>query len=384
MSTVRIPASLADADPLQYVSAAFPARTQARTAPRFTPNSRLMTVAIVGIGHYVPPDILSNDELERRVDTSDKWIREHTGIVTRHVASGGATSDLAVPAIVECLKHSSYGLADVDCLVIATSTPDYAFPSTAAVTLRKLGAEGVWGFDISAACSGFLYALSVATSMIQSGLCRRIIVCGAEKLTSITDYSERLGAVLFGDAAAAVLLETSPDSATGIIDSECRLQPVTETWLYQRAGGSAHPSTAETVAQRQHFLTLNGREVFRAAVTSMADVSAAIMHRNGLSADAIDWFVPHQANIRIIREVATCLGLPIERVMMNIERFGNTSAASIPLCLSEWYERGLLQPGNRVILSSFGAGFTSAGTYLRWSLPAQSRTNVGSSGLPAT
>ena len=327
-----------------------------------------MRAAITSIGHYVPPDILSNRFFESSLDTSDEWIRSRTGIAERRIARLGGTSDLIVPAALQCLSARGIPADDLDCIIVATVTPDYVFPSTAAKVQAGIGAWKAWGFDISAACCGFIMALIVATRFVETGAARKVLVCGADKMTSVTNYEDRLSAVLFGDAAGVALVEQSNDETVGVIDHVAQMDGRHVTDLYMPAGGSVRPASYETIANKQHYLVQDGSSVFKAASAGMVKTTQELLGRNGLSPDDVQWLVPHQANKRIIEAVGKKIGMSSDRVMCNIEHYGNTSSATIPLCLSEWMEKGELHKGDNVILTSFGAGYTSAALYLRWAI----------------
>lgn len=327
-----------------------------------------MRAAITSISHYVPPDILDNQFFESRLDTSDQWIRSRTGIVERRIARTGGTSDLIIPAAQKCLNKRGISASEVDCIIVATVTPDYVFPSTASIVQAGIKAHSAWGFDLSAACCGFIVALIVATRFVESGGARTVLVCGADKMTSIANYEDRTSAVLFGDGAGVALVEQSDDDSIGVIDHLARMDGRHATELYMPAGGSVRPASFETVANRQHYLVQDGSTVFKAASKDIVEVTQELLQRNGMTTDDIRWFVPHQANLRIIDSVGERLGLDSGRMMCNIQKYGNTSSATIPLCLSEWMEKGELHRGDNVILSSFGAGFTSASLYMRWAV----------------
>ncbi len=322
---------------------------------------------ITAIGHYVPEKVLSNFDLEKMVDTSDEWIRTRTGIIERRVLEQGATSDLATRAVANMLRNAGKKGDDIDVIIVATVTPDMFFPSTACLIQQKVGAKQAWGFDVSAACSGFLYALVIGAQFIESGTHKNVVVVGADKMTSIVDYTDRNNCILFGDAAAAVLLEPSDDPSVGILDYVLHSDGSGEPFLHMKGGGSLHPPTHETVDKKMHYLYQDGKAVFKVAVVSMADVSVEIMKRNGLTGDEVDWLVPHQANLRIIDATAERMGLDRSKVMINIDRYGNTTAGTIPLCLSEWWETGKLKAGHNLVLSSFGAGYTWGAVLVRWS-----------------
>ncbi len=324
--------------------------------------------AITAVGHYLPERVLTNEELEKTVDTTDEWIRTRTGITERRILDRGATSDLAVPAIQMALSNRGITPEDIDLIIVATVTPDMFFPSTAAVIQDKLGAKNAWGFDLSAACSGFLYALVVGSQFIESGACKKIIVVGADKMSSIVDYKDRNTCILFGDAGAAVLLEPSDNSAIGIIDHKLYGDGSGGNYLYMKGGGSLNPTSHETIDKGMHYLFQDGKAVFKVAVIGMADVSAEIMKRNNLTSDDIDYLVPHQANLRIIDACRERMRLDPSKVMINIDKYGNTTAATIPLCLSEWWHCGKLKRGNTVVLSSFGAGYTWGAVLVKWAM----------------
>ena len=330
-----------------------------------------MRAAITASGHHVPDDVYPNSYFEGRLDTTDEWIRSRTGIVERRLAAGGGTSDLAVPAAQRCLDRRGISPAAVDCIVVATMTPDRLCPSTAAAVQRKLGAVNAWGFDVAAACSGFIYSLVVATKLVETGAARRVLVCGADRMSSVIDPEDRTTAVLFGDGAGAVLIEAIEDESVGILDSVCHMDGEGEESLYIPAGGSVEPATPDSVSARRHYVLQDGATVFKAAVVGMAEVTEELLKRNELALADIAWLVPHQANRRIIEAVARRLGLPIARVAMNIDRYGNTVAGTIPICLAEWDAAGRFAYGDRIVLSAFGAGFTAGSVYLRWAVPSR-------------
>jgi 3-oxoacyl-[acyl-carrier-protein] synthase-3 len=329
-----------------------------------------MRAAVTATGHYVPPDVVANDYFASRLDTTDQWIRSRTGIVERRVAHEGATSDLAVAAAQRCLKARGLSAAAIDGIVVATMTPDRPLPSTAAIVQRKLGAVNAWGFDVAAACSGFVYALIAAAKLVESGALRCALVCGADRMSSVIDPLDRATAVLFGDGAGAVLVEPIADDTVGILDHVCFMDGDGEDALYIPSGGSLRPASAESVAAREHFVVQDGPAVFRAAVTGMADVTEALLKRTGLAGAEVDWLVPHQANRRIIEAVAKRIGFDLARVVINIDRFGNTVAATIPMGLSELNEQKRLAYGDRIVLTAFGAGYTAGAIYLRWAIRA--------------
>lgn len=323
---------------------------------------------ITAISHYVPEDILSNSDLEKLVDTNDEWIKSRTGISERRILKKGATSDLAFPAVQNILKQRNISPLEIDTIIVATVTPDMFFPSTACILQEKIGAKNAFAFDLNAACSGFLYALVVGSQMIESGSQKKVLVVGADKMSSILNYKDRNTCILFGDGAGAVLLEPSEDETFGVLDNRLYSDGSGKDFLYMKGGGSLNPATHETVDQQLHYIFQDGKSVFKVAVIGMADVSAELMTRNNLTSENIDWLVPHQANLRIIDACAERMGIDKSKVMINIERYGNTTAATIPLCLSEWWHAGKIIKGQNIILSSFGAGYTWGAVYLRWSL----------------
>ena len=321
---------------------------------------------ITGVGGYVPDYVLNNEELSRMVDTNDEWITTRVGIKERRILTeeGLGTSYMARKAAKQLLQKTGVDPDSIDALIVTTSTADYQFPSTASIVLGKLGLKNAFAFDFWAACCGFIYTLDVASSMIQSGRYKKIIVIGADKMSSVTDYKDRATCPLFGDGAGAVLLEATTEDNIGVRDSYFRCDGKGLPFLHVKAGGSVSPPSAFTVDHRLHYLYQEGRTVFRYAVTNMSDDCALIAERNGLNKDNIQWVVPHQANMRIIEAVAKRLELPMEQVMVNIEHFGNTSAASIPLAL--WENEHQLRKGDNIILTAFGAGFVHGASYLKW------------------
>jgi 3-oxoacyl-[acyl-carrier-protein] synthase-3 len=328
--------------------------------------TRIGRAAITATGHYLPPDVYPNEYFEARLETSDAWIRSRTGIAERRFASAGGTSDLIVPAARRCLDVRGISPAAIDCIIVATMTPDRLCPSTAAVVQRKLGAVHAWGFDLAGACSGFVYGLIVATKLVESGAVRRLLLCGADRMSSVVDPEDRATAVLFGDGAGTVLVEPVEDESVGILDHVCHMNGEGESSLYIPAGGSVEPAGADSVAKRHHYVVQDGPAVFKAAVGGMAEVTEEILKRNDVTVADLAWLVPHQANRRIIEAVAKRLGLGLERIIINLDRYGNTVGATIPIALSEWNERGCFTHGDRVVLSAFGAGYTAGSVYLRW------------------
>ena len=332
-----------------------------------------LRAAITAVGHYVPEKILTNTDLEKMVDTTAEWILTRTGISERRILEQGATSDLAVKAIEMLLNNRRISLDEVDVMIVATVTPDMFFPSTACVIMDKMRTKGPWGFDISAACSGFLYALVVGAQFIESGMHKKVLVVGADKMSSIVDFTDRNSCILFGDGAGAVLLEPSTDPSIGILDNILYCDGSGGCYLYMKGGGSLHPATHETIDNRMHYLYQDGKSVFKVAVIGMADVSAEIMKRNNLTGKDIDYLVPHQANLRIIDACRERMGLDPSKVMINIGKYGNTTAATIPLCLSEWWHCGRLKRGQTLVLSSFGAGYTWGASLVRWAFDNPSK-----------
>ena len=321
---------------------------------------------ITGVGGYVPEYVLNNEELSRMVDTNDEWIMSRVGIKERRILNeeGLGTSYMARKAAKQLLQKTGVDPDTIDALIVATSSADYKFPSTASIVLGKLGLKNAFAFDYWGACCGFLFALDVAASMIQSGRYKKIIVIGADKMSSMVDYMDRQTCPLFGDGAAAVLMEATTEQNIGVMDSYLRADGKGLPFLHMKAGGSVCPPSHFTVDHRLHYLYQEGRTVFRYAVTSMSDDCALIAERNGLNKDNIRFVVPHQANIRIIEAVAKRLELTMDKVMVNIEHFGNTSAASIPLAL--WENESLLKKGDNLVLTAFGAGFVHGASYLKW------------------
>jgi 3-oxoacyl-[acyl-carrier-protein] synthase III len=324
-----------------------------------------ITAAITSVGGYVPEDRLTNFDLEKMVDTNDEWIRTRTGISERRIlkGEGKATSDMVVPAVLELCAKRGIDPSEIDCMIVATVTPDMVFPATANIVCDKIGAVNAWGYDLGAACSGFLFALTTGAAYIESGRFKKVVVVGADKMSAIIDYTDRNTCVIFGDGAGAVLLE--PDTeGFGILDSILKSDGSGRHFLNMKAGGSAHPATIETVTNRDHYAYQEGKTVFKFAVKGMADVSAELLERNQLTGDDIAWLVPHQANLRIIDATATRMGLPHHKVMINIQRFGNTTAGTIPLCLWEWQDK--LKSGDHLVLAAFGGGFTWGATLVKW------------------
>ena len=324
-----------------------------------------INAAITGIQGYVPDYVLNNKELEELVDTNDEWIVSRTGIKERRILKdkNKGSSDLGTAAVNGLLKKTNTRAEDIDLLICATATPDMLFPSTACLIANKIGAGNICAFDIMAACSVFLYALTTASKFVESGTYKKVIVVGCDKMSSIVDYTDRTTCVIFGDGAGAVLLEPNFDGL-GIQDTILRSDGGGGEFLHQKAGGSLHPASHKTVDAREHFVYQDGQPVFKAAVKSMADVSEEIMKRNNLTADDVAWLVPHQANKRIIDATSRRMGVGDEKVMLNIEKYGNTTTGTIPLCLWDWETQ--LKKGDNLVLAAFGGGFTWGSIYLKW------------------
>jgi len=323
------------------------------------------SAVITAVGGYVPDYILNNQELSSMVDTTDEWIMSRVGIKERHIQKGEGlgASDMGVEAIKEIFEKTGTKPEEIDLVICATVTPDHPFPATANIIADKLDIRDAHGFDINGACSGFLYALDTASRFIESGGKKKVIVVGAEKMSSIVDYTDRTTCVLFGDGAAAVLLEPTEEEI-GIRDRILKSDGFGRVHLHMKAGGSVYPSSHETIDKKMHYVYQEGQPVFKNAVSKMADVSVEIMERNNMTHEDIAWLVPHQANLRIIGATAERMNLPKEKVMINIERYGNTTSATIPLCLWEWEKQ--LKKGDNIVLASFGAGFTWGSVYLKW------------------
>ena len=321
--------------------------------------------AITGVSGYLPDYVLTNQELEQMMDTTDEWIQTRTGIKERHILKGEGlgTSDMGAEAVKKLLEKTNTSPDEIELLICSTTTPDMQFPATANIICDKAGIKKAYSYDINAACSGFIYALTTASKFIESGVHKKVILVGADKMSSIMDYEDRATSIIFGDGAGAVLLEPSVDD-NGIIDSIHYSDGSGREYLHQKAGGSVKPATHETVDAKEHYVYQDGKTVFKFAVKGMADVSEEIMVRNKLTSDGIDWLVPHQANKRIIDATRHRMGLPEEKVMLNIQRYGNTTNATIPLCLWDWEDK--LKKGDNLILAAFGGGFTWGAIYLKW------------------
>lgn len=321
--------------------------------------------AITAVNAWVPPDLLTNSDLTKMVDTNEEWIETRTGIKERHILKGEGlgSSDMAVQAILPLLKKRGIGAEEIEMIICATTTPDMQFPATANIIADKIGAVNAWGYDVNAACSGFIFALSTATKFIETGTHKKVLVVGVDKMSSIIDYTDRATCVIFGDGGGAVLLEPN-EEGNGIMDSILRVDGAGRAFLHQKAGGSVKPATLETVAAKEHFVYQEGQTVFKFAVTKMADVSAEIMEKNNLKSEDISWLIPHQANKRIIDATAKRMGLPDEKVTLNIERYGNTTNGTIPLCLWEWEKK--FKKGDNIIIAAFGGGFTWGAIWVKW------------------
>ena len=324
-----------------------------------------INAAITGVQGYVPDYVLTNKELETLVDTNDEWIVSRTGVKERRILKeeGKGSSELGTQAIKGLLAKTNTSADEIDLIICATATPDMVFPSTACIIANNVGAKNAFAYDLMAACSGFLFALSTASKFIETGTYKKVIVVGADKMSSIVDYTERATCIIFGDGAGAVLLEPTEDGL-GIQDAILRSDGAGMEFLHMKAGGSAKPASHATIDAKEHYIFQDGQPVFKAAVKSMADVSAEIMERNNLSADDVAWLVPHQANKRIIDATARRMGVGNEKVMLNIEKYGNTTNGTIPLCLWEWENK--LNKGDNIILAAFGGGFTWGSIFIKW------------------
>ena len=330
------------------------------------PNAR--RAKITALGTYVPPRILTNQDLEKMVDTTNEWILERTGIRERHLVDKGvAASDLAVEAVKNLQKSHPFDLQEVDLVVVGTVTPDMMYPSTACLVQNKLGIQRTWGFDVSAGCSGFLYAMNAGAEFIASGRYKKVLVIGSDVNSSMTDFTDRAVCIIFGDGAGAVLLEPAADGEEyGIIDMEAQVEGAGGQFLNMPGGGSLHPATRETVDEKMHYIHQDGQQVFKYAVKKMAEMTERVLQKNGLTGADIDCFIAHQANRRIIVATAERLKMPMEKVIINIDRYGNTTAGTIPLAMQTAVDEGKLKKGSLVLLAAVGAGFTSGATLLRW------------------
>jgi 3-oxoacyl-[acyl-carrier-protein] synthase-3 len=324
---------------------------------------------ITALGTYVPPEVLTNKDLEKLVDTNDQWIMDRTGIKERHVlAKGLGVSDICTEAAKKCLAVRGIEASEVECIIVGTVTPDMMFPSTACLVQDKIGAKGAWGFDVSGGCSGFVYALQAGVKMVESGAHRMVLVCGADANTRMTDYTDRATCVLFGDGGGAVLIEPAEEGEVGFIDFLHEIDGSGGVSLNLRGGGSLNPSTHETVDKKMHYIHQDGPAVYKFAVRKMAESTTRLLERNGVTGADLGCFIPHQANKRIITATADRLGMPPERVIINIEKYGNTSGGTIPLAMETAVQEGKLKKGDLVLLAAVGAGFTVGAALLRWEI----------------
>jgi 3-oxoacyl-[acyl-carrier-protein] synthase-3 len=322
---------------------------------------------ITGVAGYVPPRVLTNADLEKMVDTTNEWIMERVGIRERHLADKGiAASDLAVAAVKNLQAKHPFDLQSVDLIVLGTVTPDMMYPSTACLVQDKLGMKNTWGFDVSAGCSGFLYALNVGTKFVESGKYKKVLVIGSDVNSSMTDFTDRAVCIIFGDGAGAVLLEPSKDGEAGIIDHVAQIEGMGGQFLYMPGGGSLNPASHDTVDQKMHYIHQDGKNVFKYAVKKMAEMTERVLEKNGLTGKDVDCFIAHQANRRIITATAERLGMPMDKVIVNIDRYGNTTAGTIPLAMETALQEGRLKKGDLVLVAAVGAGFTSGATLVRW------------------
>ncbi|MDQ3020923.1 MAG: ketoacyl-ACP synthase III [Bacteroidota bacterium] len=330
-------------------------------------NKGPFNAMITSVGHYVPDRVIDNKYFEQYLNTNDEWIKSRTGIEQRRrLDADKPTSYMAVKAIEMLLANRKIGIEEIDLIVVATVTPDMIYPSTACVIQKEMGAKNAWGFDILAACSGFIFSLATAVQFIQCGSHKKVIVVGADKMSAITNMEDRNTCILFGDAAGAVLLEPTEDKSYGILDSILNIDGEGGKYLYQLGGGSLNPASHETVDKSMHYVYQDGKTVFKVAVKGMADVSYEIMEKNNLKGEDISYLVPHQANLRIITACAERMGISMDKVMVNIHKYGNTTSATIPTCISEYWQNGKLKKGDNIILSSFGAGYTWGSILVKW------------------
>lgn len=324
---------------------------------------------ITGVGHYLPPKVLTNKDLEKMVETNDEWIVSRTGIRERRVLEGElGSSYMGLKATEMLFENRSDSMADIDLIIFATVTPDTLFPSSSCRLQEQIGAEKAWGMDLNGACSGFLYGLTTGAQFIESGMHKKVLVVGADKMSAILDYKDRATCILFGDGAGAVLLEPSDDETLGVQDSILRSDGSGKDYLYMMGGGSMHPATHETVDKKMHYIYQDGRTVYKFAVSRMADVSAEILEKNNMSGEDVNFFIPHQANKRIIDAAAKRMGLREDQVVINIDKYGNTTAGTIPIAMSEIYRDNKLKKGDNLVLAAFGAGFTWGSILLRWAI----------------
>jgi len=329
--------------------------------------TQLQRVKISALGTYLPPRVLTNADLEKMVDTTDEWIMSRVGIRERHIAGKGvAASDLAVEAVKNLVASHPMDLQEVDLIVVGTVTPDMMYPSTACLVQNKLGIANTWGFDVSAGCSGFLYAFNTGVKFVESGRYKKVLVIGSDVCSSMVDYTDRAVCIIFGDGAGAVLLEPAQDGDVGVIDHVAQIEGAGGQFLYMPGGGSLNPATHETVDQKMHYIHQDGKNVFKYAVKKMAEMTERILARNNMTGKDVDCFIAHQANLRIITATAERLGMPMEKVIVNIDRYGNTTAGTIPIAMQTALEEGKLKKGDMVLLAAVGAGFTSGATLLRW------------------
>ena len=329
--------------------------------------ARCVTAKITGVAGYVPPRLLTNADLEKMVDTTDEWIMERVGIRERHLADKGvASSDLAVEAVKRLEQQHPFDLQSVDLIVVGTVTPDMMYPSTACLVQNKLGISDTWGFDVSAGCSGFLYALNTGAKFVESGQYKNVLVIGSDVNSSMTDFTDRAVCIIFGDGAGAALLQPAEDGEPGIIDHVAQIEGMGGQFLYMPGGGSLNPASHETVDQKMHYIHQDGKNVFKYAVKKMAEMTEKVLAKHGLTGHDVDCFIAHQANRRIITATAERLGMPLEKVIINIDRYGNTTAGTIPLAMETALEEKKLKKGDLVLLAAVGAGFTAGATLLRW------------------
>lgn len=331
-------------------------------------SEKRLNAKITGVGMYVPDKVMDNKYFESIVETSDEWIKTRTGISERRLLERGATSDLAAGAALDLFAKHNVDPKEIDAIIVATVTPDMFFPATACLVQNKIGATNAWGFDLSAACSGFLFALQTGATLIEGGRYKKVLVIGADKMSSITDYTDRNICILFGDAGSAVLLEPTEEKNLGLQKSILRVDGSGKDALHMLGGGSLNPASHQTVDKKWHYIYQDGKAVFKVAVKGMADVSAELMEISGLKSEDVAYLVPHQANLRIIDATAERMGISKDKVMINIDKYGNTTAATIPLCLTEYYRNGKVKKGDNLILAAFGAGYTWGAAHIVWAI----------------
>ncbi|MBK9334877.1 MAG: ketoacyl-ACP synthase III [Ignavibacteria bacterium] len=330
-------------------------------------NKAPFNAMITAVGHYVPDRVIDNKYYEEYLDTSDEWIKSRTGITERRKLDADTpTSFMAIKAIENLIKNRGIGIDEIDLIIVGTVTPDMIFPSTACILQRELKAVNAWGFDLLAACSGFIFSLATAVQFVHSGSHKKVIVVGADKMSSISNMEDRNTCILFGDGAGAVLLEPTEDKEYGILDSILRVDGEGEKYLHMLGGGSLNPPSLETIEKKMHYVYQDGKTVFKEAVKSMADVSYEIMTKNNITSDQVSYLVPHQANMRIITACAERMGISMDKVMLNIHKYGNTTSGTIPICISEYWQEGKVKKGDYLILSSFGAGYTWGSILVKW------------------